>query len=148
MAKLSKKKVKQAIEGSLGSVTIIADRCRVARGSIYGFFDKHPEFKDMAEKERDIILDKAENNLHNLVNKGDWKATEFLLKTQGAKRGYAPIQILDNRHSSTIDADDFSKAYKAAMAEKNERKEPVDAEFKELEQIEHKEKSKVQSDSK
>jgi len=90
MTTLSKKKVKNAIPGSLGIYAIIAKKCGVDRSTITKFLKKERNKNILLEieEEREKILDIGEKKLIGLVNDGEFPAIKFLLSTKGKNRGY------------------------------------------------------------
>ncbi len=90
MTKLSKRKVKKAIIGSMGIKSIIAKKCNVTRAAITMFL-KRKKNKDLLkaiEDERARLVDVAEAKLITKIKEGDFKAIKFFLATQGKERGY------------------------------------------------------------
>jgi len=86
--RISKKRVKKAVEGSGGIVTIIARRLNRSRQQVYTYLEKYPDLKELVEEEREKIVDIAESKLiEKLKENKDW-AISFVLKTLGKKRGY------------------------------------------------------------
>ena len=86
--RISKKRIKKAVEGSGGIVTIIARRLNRSRQQVYTYLEKYPDLKELVEEEREKIVDIAESKLiEKLKENKDW-AISFVLKTLGKKRGY------------------------------------------------------------
>lgn len=88
MAKLNKKKVKNAIEGSGGIISVVAQKCGVSRQAIYNYLEKHSDLKTALEQQKQMLVDKAESNLVEAVNAKQWGATKYVLSTLGKDRGY------------------------------------------------------------
>lgn len=95
MTKLTKEKVKKAILGTGGVITSIANKCGVARISLYKFLEKHQEFKELLKQEREKIIDVAENRLFKANEEGQKWAVEKILSTLGKDRGYVEKTITD-----------------------------------------------------
>ena len=55
MTKLSKKKVKEAIKGSKGIITAVANRCEVQRKYIHKYINKYPDIKEALQEEREKL---------------------------------------------------------------------------------------------
>lgn len=86
--KLSIKKVKNAIKGSKGIITVVAKRTEVTRLALYKFLEKHPKLKEDIQEERERLVDVAETGLLvHLDQKAPW-AIGLVLKTLGKERGY------------------------------------------------------------
>ena len=98
MTKLSKKKVRNAIPGSLGIYAIIAKRCEVKRSSITRFLKKerNKNVLQEIEEEREKILDVGERKLIELINQGEFPAIKFMLSTKGKGRGYVEKQEIEH----------------------------------------------------
>ena len=93
MTKLSKRKVKEAIKGSKGIITAVANRCGVTRKQIYKYRDKYPDIREALQEERERLVDMAEKGLIiNLDKQQPW-AIGLVLKTLGRNRGY--VEKLD-----------------------------------------------------
>lgn len=103
--KLTVEKVRKAIDGSQGSITEIARRCKVSRLSIYNFMERYPTLKEEITQEKEIVLDANEDRLQEIALLGDIKdsttlsAVKFYLSTKGKKRGYVEKQEIE--HSGT-----------------------------------------------
>jgi hypothetical protein len=78
----------EALENSLGVVTVAAEAVGIARSTHYLWMKEDADYKAAVEDLGDVVLDFAEAKLHKLVDKGDVAATLFMLKTKGKKRGY------------------------------------------------------------
>ena len=103
MAKLSKKKVKNAIKGSGGVLSVLAEKCDVSRSAITQFLqkEKNKNIKELIEQEKERIIDLAENKLHGLINKEDFPAIKYYLNTKGKSRGYVEKQEIEHTGIST-----------------------------------------------
>ena len=60
----------------------------VSRLAVYDWLKRNPGMEELRERERETILDMAENSLFSQVKKKDFAATKFLLASFGKKRGY------------------------------------------------------------
>lgn len=81
-----------AITKSRGMVTIAADLLKCSPQTIYNYMERYPDVKAARENARERMLDTAELNLYQAINKGDMTAIIFYLKTQGKRRGYIERQ--------------------------------------------------------
>lgn len=100
--KLTRSKVRAAIatNGGCGSFTEIANTCGVSRSSVVKFLEK-PGNSDLLELFRDgmeKLIDLAETKIAHRVDRDDFAAITFLLKTKGKHRGWgeAPTISLPN----------------------------------------------------
>ena len=92
---IKKETILQALENSLGVVTIACKQADVPRSTYYKWLKEDEEFaKDVKEIEN-IALDFAESQLHTQIKDGSTPATIFYLKTKGKKRGYVERNELD-----------------------------------------------------
>ncbi len=83
-----KKAMIEALEKSLGIVSIACKAVGIARQTHYEWFNEDPKYKASVEAVAEIALDFAESKLHKQIEKEDTIATIFYLKTKGKKRGY------------------------------------------------------------
>ena len=85
----------QALENSLGVVTVACKQSDTPRSTYYKWLKEDEQFaKDVKEIEN-IALDFAESQLHTQMKDGSTSATIFYLKTKGKKRGYIERSELD-----------------------------------------------------
>jgi len=77
----------QAIKHTDGRLTSIAKYLDIHIQSAWTYLNKYPEINQQAKMRRQILLEKAEQNIEAYVNSPDndyhYKATEFILKTLG-----------------------------------------------------------------
>ena len=78
-----------------GNVTAAASRLGVNRRTISRWMNRHPHLRQLVDAERDRILDKAEQNVFEAVERGDLRASWFVLRTLGKDRGYAERTEVD-----------------------------------------------------
>jgi hypothetical protein len=88
MTKLNRKKVKDAINDCFGNYSVIANRCNVSRSAICRFFYKHPDLREMADKDRLKLVDLAEKQVAIRIKAGDARTCKWFLDAQGKERGY------------------------------------------------------------
>ncbi len=89
MARLSKKKVAEAIVDLRGNVSAVARKFQVSRQRIYNYMnDTHPDLWDLVKEQREVMLDTAEDILGQKIERGEVVPLIFYLKTQGKDRGY------------------------------------------------------------
>lgn len=92
----TKKALLEALEASLGIVTIACRNVGIARSTFYNYIDNDPEFAAAVKDVEEVVLDFAESQLHKQIKEGNTAATIFYMKTKGKKRGYIESQNLDH----------------------------------------------------
>ena len=89
MKKPSKNIIQQAIKGSGGVLTHIANRLKVARSTAKLWLEADNDLHEAFLQEKDMAVDLAEMGLiDHLIKKEPW-AIKFMLSTKGRDRGYA-----------------------------------------------------------
>ena len=92
---IKKEAMLQALENSLGVVTVACKQSDTPRSTYYKWLKEDEQFaKDVKEIEN-IAFDFAESQLHTQMKDGSTSATIFYLKTKGKKRGYIERSELD-----------------------------------------------------
>lgn len=89
--KLNKKKVINAIEGSMGNKTIIQQRLGCTWVGLYYFLKRNPELLKVIEKEKEKVVDLAENKLVKTLSEGDIKdktTMDAILKVLNSRIAY------------------------------------------------------------
>jgi len=99
-----KKALIEALEKSLGIVTVACKSVGVSRQTYYDYYNSDDEFKKQVDSLENIALDFVESQLHKRIKDGSDVATIFYLKCKGKKRGYIERQEIE----STIKTDGFS----------------------------------------
>ena len=92
----SKKRVIEALEKSLGVVTMACKVAKVGRTQFYEWLKDDEDFAKAVLSVEDIALDFAESQLHKQIQDGVPTSTIFYLKTKGKKRGYIERQEFDH----------------------------------------------------
>lgn len=95
-----KKAMLQALEKSLGIVTIAAKEIGIDRRTHYRWLSTDKPYADAVESIADIALDFAESQLHKQIKEGEVSSTIFFLKTKGKKRGY--VEKTEMEHSGNV----------------------------------------------
>lgn len=93
---------KTALDGSFGNITVMAQRAGSSRDAIYDWIKNHPEAAEQIRKEREQLVDLAENQLGRLIQERNATAIIFTLKTLGKNRGYVEQFQLANPDGSNI----------------------------------------------
>ena len=97
--KRTAEEVVQAVRGSGGILSHIANKLGVSRPTLWAYVKKWPEVAQAIEDERESVLDLGETELIKAVKRQESWAICFLLKCQGKKRGWVEKQQMD--HSSS-----------------------------------------------
>ena len=92
---IKKEAMLQALENSLGVVTVACKQTDTPRSTYYKWLKEDEEFARSVKEIENIALDFAESQLHTQIKDGSTSATIFYLKTKGKKRGYIEKSELD-----------------------------------------------------
>ena len=92
---IKKEAMLQALENSLGVVTVACKQTETPRSTYYKWLKEDQKFAKEVKDIENIALDFAESQLHNQIEDGNTSATIFYLKTKGKKRGYIERSELD-----------------------------------------------------
>lgn len=88
MTKLTRTNVINAIEGCLGNYSTIAQKCGVNRQTVSEFFKRHPDLKELADQDREKLIDVAESQIAVAIKDGDVNSSWKLVEQQAKNRGY------------------------------------------------------------
>jgi|TARA_R110002020_G_scaffold89244_2_gene218470 hypothetical protein len=92
---IKKEAILQALENSLGVVTVACKQADIPRSTYYKWLKEDEEFAKSVKDIENIALDFGESQLHSQMKDGNTSATIFFLKTKGKKRGYIERNELD-----------------------------------------------------
>lgn len=92
---IKKEAMLQALEKSLGVVTVACKSANIPRSTYYKWLSEDKEFAKAVKDIENIALDFGESQLHKQIGDGNTSATIFFLKTKGKKRGYVERSELD-----------------------------------------------------
>lgn len=92
---IKKEAMLQALENSLGVVTVACKKTETPRSTYYKWLKEDLEFAQAVQEIENVALDFAESQLHTQIKDGSTSATIFYLKTKGKKRGYIERSELD-----------------------------------------------------
>lgn len=92
---IKKETILQALENSLGVVTVACKQADIPRSTYYKWLKEDEKFAKAVKEIENIALDFAESQLHTQMKDGSTSATIFYLKTKGKKRGYVERSELD-----------------------------------------------------
>ena len=84
----SPEKVLEAIKGSYGIITTIAERLNCVWQTAKNYINKWPETKEAYEAEREAILDMAESTVYRNIKDGNSQDAKWVLSTLGKRRGF------------------------------------------------------------
>lgn len=114
MAKLTKadilkKALIEAMEKSLGIVTLACKTVGLSRQTYYEYYKLDPLFKKRIDSISEMTLDFGESALHKKIAAGSDACIIFFLKTKGKQRGYIErsevVNIEPPKSEAEIDAD-------------------------------------------
>ena len=92
---IKKESMLDALEKSLGVVTVACKSANVPRSTYYKWLNEDEDFKAAVKDIENIALDFGESQLHKQIGDGNTSATIFFLKTKGKRRGYIERSELD-----------------------------------------------------
>jgi hypothetical protein len=92
---IKKEAILQALENSLGVVTVACKSVDIPRSTYYKWLKEDEKFAEQVKDIENIALDFGESQLHKQIGLGNTSATIFFLKTKGKKRGYIERSELD-----------------------------------------------------
>ena len=92
---IKKEALLNALEKSLGVVTIACKTAEIPRSTYYKWLKEDEEFKQQVQELENVALDFAESQLHQQISDNSTAATIFYLKTKGKSRGYTEKAELD-----------------------------------------------------
>ena len=96
------KKFLNAVPGSGGFITTIAERVGCTRQTVYSAMDRYPTVKQAVMDEKDSIKDMVEGQLLKQIRDGNTTAAIFYLKTQAKDRGYIERQELTGADGDSV----------------------------------------------
>lgn len=99
---LRKRAMLEALEKSLGVVTMACRSVGIDRTTHYAWMKEDTEYKCKVEELKNVALDFAESQLHQKIKNSDTSAIIFFLKTQGKSRGYIEKQEFEVKDPITI----------------------------------------------
>ena len=92
---IKKESMLDALEKSLGVVTVACKSADVPRSTYYKWLKEDEDFAKAVKDIENIALDFGESQLHKQIGDGNTSATIFFLKTKGKRRGYVERSELD-----------------------------------------------------
>jgi len=73
-----------------GSVSAVARHFGMSRGYVAKLIAENEELSAIVEQYQEELVDAAEKNVYDAVIEGDMVQSQFVLKTLGSRRGWAP----------------------------------------------------------
>lgn len=97
MVKITAEKWINAVKGTRGQITRIANKLQVSRQSVYVYMEKSPKAKEIYEAESERPFDVAEDILHEKLLEKDVGVAKTLLfgHKRGKERGYGHTQDIN-----------------------------------------------------
>lgn len=83
-----KEKLLEALEKSLGIVTLACKEVGISRNQFYNYYKEDEEFKSAVDAIDEITLDFVEHQLLTAIKQGDKASIMFYMKYKARKRGY------------------------------------------------------------
>lgn len=107
--------------------TATAEALGMSRNNLYYKIENSDELRKMIADAEEGLLDRAENKLQELVEKGDFKAVKFYLERQGRKRGYGnTLEITGDKNKplhlvkSEMSVEEAAQAYSDTLKEEDD----------------------------
>jgi transposase len=94
--RLGKRAKLEAIAGSGGILTAIAERCNVHRKTVAVWRDADPDIAAAIEEERESLVDLAESVIKQSLIDGDAATARYVASTLGKGRGYTTKSEVDS----------------------------------------------------
>jgi hypothetical protein len=83
-----KKKMIQALEGSMGVVKTAVQSVGISRKTHYNWLENDLEYREAVRTVEDVALDEVESIFLDLIKSKDRACILYYLRTKGKKRGY------------------------------------------------------------
>ena len=98
---IPQKRMIEAMQKSLGHVTLACKKSKTARSSHYHWLKTNAKYRDALFEVEDRNIDNSETRLLTNIKGGDQRAVEFHLERKGKHRGYGKtVEICDINLSS------------------------------------------------
>lgn len=88
MKNYSPKQILKAIEGSFGTISVVAKRLNCNWNTADTYIHKWPETCQALKDENERLVDAAEMVVIKSLEEGDVQTAKYILSTKGKKRGY------------------------------------------------------------
>lgn len=114
--------VAAALEKSRGLVSFAARLLGCNRTTIYNYFERYPQLRDIIHDAGEALVDKAELKLEKAIDNDEPWAIALVLKTKGKSRGYVErVEFVDWRaelEKTGVKASDVFEQLVSSIAEK------------------------------
>lgn len=101
--KILKKQMLDALEASLGIVTVAANAVGIERKTHYRWLAADKDYAEKVAAIDSVALDFAESKLHQQIKSNNTAATIFYLKCRGKARGYVERTELTGKDGAPIE---------------------------------------------
>lgn len=98
----NKKRVLEALQQSLGNVTLACKNAGISRTAFYDYYNQDEQFKKRVREINEERLDFAESQLLKNIHKGDTTSIIFFLKKQARDRGYGDDEHKEQKQQVLI----------------------------------------------
>jgi hypothetical protein len=118
----TKEEVREALVRCNGIQSHAAAYLGCSYWTIRKYCERCPELRTVAEEAREILIDKAEARLYDLVDNGEFGPVRFVLETLGRSRGYVKQMNLAGHNGSAIQVEHSAREMlEAKLRAMNER---------------------------
>lgn len=93
--------IAEALRECKGIATATAKRLGMGRRTLYRYFDKYPELREVVTEQREELCDMAEVQLIKHVKEGNLRAVIYVLNSHGRDRGWG--ERLRHEHSGKLE---------------------------------------------
>jgi len=93
----------EAIKGTGGIKTTIAQRLGVSRWTVDNYLERWKTVEEVYNEECEAVLDMAETNLIQEIEDKNFLAIKFYLQTKGRARGYVERQEVTGKDGGAIE---------------------------------------------
>ena len=100
---LKKRAMIEALESTLGVVTLAAKKVGINRESHYEWLRKDEKYAEAVEELQNVVLDFSESQLFQRIKSGDTTAIIFHLKMRGKARGYVEKQEVEQHTTHNME---------------------------------------------
>ena len=94
--RIGEQRAVDVLTSSRGNVSLAARRLGISARTIHRWLAQYPDLRELVEAQRDRIIDMAEENIFDAVERGNLKASWFVLQTLGKKRGYSERKVVED----------------------------------------------------
>ena len=99
----AQKEMLVALEACANNVALACEQVSTGRTVHYKWLKNNPKYKEGVQEIRNALVDLAESKLYINVKKGNQKAIEYLLDSQGKERGYGKTLQVTGKDGNAIE---------------------------------------------